>query len=60
MPSMNNYKSKPNMLKVKERKWKWIGHKLKSENNIDIQTFSWNPQGKERQDARETHGEKQY
>jgi hypothetical protein len=33
--------------KIKIRKWKWIGHTLrKDQNNVTRQGLDWNPQGK--------------
>jgi hypothetical protein len=51
---------KPIYLKIKERKWKWIAHTLRSENSIATEALRWNPHGKGRQDARETPGEQYY
>jgi hypothetical protein len=37
---------KPIDLQIKERKWKRIGHILRSENSIAREALRWNPQGK--------------
>jgi hypothetical protein len=37
---------KPIDLQVKERKWKWKGHILRTENRKARQALRWNPQGK--------------
>jgi hypothetical protein len=39
---------KPTDLKIKERKLKWIGHILISENSIAREALRWNQQGKEK------------
>jgi hypothetical protein len=37
---------KPIHLQINERKLKWIGHTLRSENSIAREALTWNPQEK--------------
>jgi hypothetical protein len=39
-PSRNPYQQK-----LKERKWKWIGHTLRKPSDITTTALEWNPQG---------------
>jgi hypothetical protein len=43
---------KPTDLQIKETKWKWIGHTLRTDNSTAREALRWNPQGKRgKQDA---------
>jgi hypothetical protein len=33
-------------IQIKERRWKWTGHTVRSENSIAREALRWNPQGK--------------
>ena len=43
---MENTKQKPTEIQIKRRKWKWIGHTLRTETGaIEKTSLYWNPQG---------------
>jgi hypothetical protein len=45
-------------LEIKKRKFRWIGHTLRKEDGeIPKGALLWNPQGKRREEDRETAGE---
>jgi hypothetical protein len=37
---------KPRDLKIKERRWKWLGYTLRSAKIIAREALRWNPQGR--------------
>ena len=42
---------------IRHRRWRWIGHTLpKPVDIITRQALTWNPEGKGKEDDRETHG----